>query len=149
VGASEKVAKMNIVNGTLYLAQLPLVYVLFKQGCSPNYLYVAIIPIYLFMLADNSRILRSLNPSFSFLRFLKDSYLDNFIPIILTTIASYVWIFFLPSTFLRLVTVSASSVIIFVLYYYFFVFDKSQRDSIIKMIYSKLHITKGISVNEV
>ena len=145
VGASEKVAKMNVVNGTLYLAQLPLVYVLFKQGCSPNYLYVAIIPIYLFMLADNSSILHSINPSFCFMHFMKDSYLDNFIPIILTAVAGYALICFLPSTFFRLLAVCTSSVIIFVLYYFFIVFDKSQRESILETVSSKLQITKSIS----
>lgn len=144
IGASEKVARMNIVNGTLYLAQLPLVYFLFKQQLSPNYLYVAIVPVYIIILISNSSMLKQLNDSFCSWKYLKESFVDNLIPIAVTCGLGYWMTSSLSVCFLRLVLVSMVSVLAFGAYYFFVVFNKEQRLSVRDSILAKLHINNFI-----
>ena len=140
IGASEKVARMNIVNGTLYLVQLPLVYFLFKQQLSPNYLYVAIVPVYIIILISNSSMLKQLNNSFSSWKYMKESFVDNLIPIAVTCGLGYWMTSVLPESFLRLFLVSLFSVSVFGAYYYFVVFNKEQRASVLDSVKTKLHL---------
>lgn len=140
IGASEHVARMNIVNGTLYLIQLPIVYLLFKQQLSPNYLYVSIVPVYILMIISNSSMLKKINSLFSFWRYTKESFIDNLIPIIVVCGAGYWLTNTLNESFGRVVLVSAVSVVVFGTYYYFVVFNKEQRVSVLDSVKTKLHL---------
>lgn len=140
IGASEKVARMNIMNGTLYLAQLPLVYFLFKQQLSPNYLYVAVVPVYIIILISNSCMLKQLNNSFGFWKYLKESFIDNLIPIAVTCGLGYWMRSTWRESIWSLLLVCFVSVMVFGAYYYFLVFDKEQRASVLDSVKTKLHL---------
>ena len=143
IGASEHVARMNIVNGTLYLIQLPIVYFLFKQQPSPNYLYVSIVPVYILMIISNSSMLKKINSSFSFWRYIKESFIDNLIPIFLVCCIGYWLAHTLNENFGRVVLVSTISVAMFGGYYYLVLFNKDQRTSVLNSVKTKLHLNNN------
>lgn len=140
IGASEHVARMNIVNGTLYLVQLPLVYFLFKQQFSPNYLYVAIIPVYIIILISNSMLLNKINTLFRSLKYIRESFIDNLIPIIVVSGFGYMLTKVCREGILRLFIVCIVSVFVFGTYYYFLVLDKEQKESVKNYFIIRLHI---------
>lgn len=145
VGASERVAQMNVTNGSLYLFQLALIYFLFKHGYSPSYLYVALVPVYCIILISNSINLKKINPLFNIMTFFKNSLLDNSLPVIITVFCGFLLLRVWHSCFLRLFVICTISIMIFGLYYYFIVFNKSQRVEFKGKVFSVLHINNSNS----
>jgi Na+-driven multidrug efflux pump len=142
IGASEKVALMNIINGTLYIAQLPIVYVLFRLGCPPPYLYISMVPVYVIILISSGLIMRTINPIYSITRYLVDSLLKNVLPVAIIAGFGYILIQVLQPCFVRLITVCIISIVVYGLYCYFILFAKNERASINDKILSLLRINK-------
>lgn len=140
VGASEKVALMNIVNGTLYVLQLPIAYLLFKIGCPPNYLYITMVPVYLIILFSSGLIMKTINPYFSLYRYFVDSFLKNIIPAIVVVLSTYYIIQIWDTCFWRLAVNSLISVVIFGFYSYFVLLDSKQRETVRNKLLVALHV---------
>lgn len=142
IGASEKVALMNIVNGTLYLIQLPIAYFLFKNGCPPPYLYISMVPVYLVILISSGMIMKRINSIFSLFRYIVDSLLKNLIPIVLVVLSGFYLMHVWRPCFLRLVVICIISVLFFGLYCYLILFDKGKRKAVKSRVVGAFRIKK-------
>lgn len=134
IGATPNVRNLNILNAFLYFSQLPVVYLVFKCGASPVYLYVVGLIIYFSALLLDLHILHGLIDNFSTRLYLYSAFVKNLPLFAISCCCLAYFQMTFDEGFIRLAIVCVSNVILFGAYFYVFVLDGQHRQAIIEKI---------------
>lgn len=107
IHAIGEVKRLNIYSGTISILKLPIAYLVLYFGCSPEWVFISIIPMtFLCMIAD----IFILNSSIEFhlLRTIYSLFIKNILLITLPAIISWYISTLMPTGFIRLVIVTIS-----------------------------------------
>ena len=138
IGATPNVRNLNILNAILYFLQLPLIYLVFKEGAAPFYLYIIGIFIQFMALLIDLRILSNLIQHFYLHLYLFSAFLKN-MPLLFVSCCCLIYIqTIMDEGFIRLLLGSLLNVILFSTYFYMIVLNREQRHAVIVTIKNRI-----------
>jgi len=138
IGATPNVRNLNILNSILYFSQLPIVYILFKEGATPSYLYIVGIFIQFLALFTDMCILRRLIADFSARLYIYSAFLKNIPLLVISSCCLFYIQTVMDEGFLRLSLICVTNVVLFGSYFYAVVLNKEQRQAVIEKIKNKI-----------
>lgn len=130
IHATGKIFKISFISGTLYLLELPVMYLLLKIWENPLYVYFCHVAFVYIVLLSNCCILKSYLKLFSISRYLKHAVLIPMILIMISSILPFLIYVQLEQSFLRLIFISTVSVCCLGLSTYWIALDREMREKI-------------------
>jgi len=137
--AANKVKRPSLINGSLYLLVIPISYVAFRCGISPEWSYMFNVMAVLVGMLSNAWTAFMYVPGFSFKRFFVDVFLRvMFVFLVLVIVVKGVQRLFADEGFIRLIIVSATSIVCLICLGYYVLMDKAMRANVVVQIKNKL-----------
>lgn len=138
IGATPHVRNVNLFNSVVLVLQLPVLYILFRFGEQPAYLYIVSIMGWMLNFFIDLRLLRKLIIGFSLRFYVINAFLRN-IPILVVISISQILIqSFFSETFFRLLITGVTSSSFFALYAFCILLNSQQRTQVKSKIKSRL-----------
>ena len=135
IHASGKIRSYSLISGSMWLLSVPISYALLSAGLFPEICYL--VRIFLFILIVPSALLITKRnvPEFNISFFLKKTILPMSIAVLIVLSTTFlVFRLFPDSSWIRFIVVCVTSSILVSLTSFFIVFDKNNRDSLIKKV---------------
>lgn len=140
IHATGRIKKFSFISGTIFLLNVPLLYILVKLNWSVNLAYCSLIPIDITILLTTLCITKILVKQIKIKEIITKSYFPNIGMAIIIYWLLYLIQSQLHESFLRLVIISFSSLILSLTYICFILLNSHQRQSLLKQLKHKLHI---------
>lgn len=139
IHASGKIRAMSFVNGTIWLAVVPITYIILKCGYSPTVPYITKCFLYVFVITANFYFTKKNIPAFNIMLYLRKAFMPSFVTVCVVLSFTYiVYIQFEESGIIRFIVTCTSSTVSVILSIYFIVFDKHNREKVINFILGKI-----------
>lgn len=135
--ATGNIKLSNIITGSILCFSLPLGYILLKLGLNPNYVFVGVIGTSMIADATNLIILRRYI-NFSILEFLRIVHLRCACHAIVTAIVPICILILMEDSFMRLVVVVISAIIMSALSGLYIALEKHDRDYVLSFVMNRL-----------
>ena len=139
IHATGKIKRPSFINGTLYLAVVPISYFAYKLGASPVVAFVFNVIAVIIGLLSNVWTLHLYLPNFSFFEYLKKVGIRIILFLVFYTIVLYFVSSLLTTSFLRLVVVCVVSIILSMIAV-LTVLTKQERQTLLKRFSSNKNI---------
>jgi len=144
IRAVGRIKEFQLIETLLYVLNIPIAYILFKQDYSPEYIYYVAIVISILTTFYRLYIGQKI-ANLKIKNFINNALMPSVVPIILAFIASFLFTNFLTSSIGRLLIISLTNISILLLYFYFFAistYEKTVIGSVIQKVRAKLLIWK-------
>ena len=140
IHATGRIKKFSFISGTIFLLNVPLLYILIKFNWNVNLAYCSLVPIDITILLTTLCVTKILVSQIKIKEIITKSYLPNIGMAIIISGLLYLIQCQLHESFLRLVIISFSSLILSLSYIYFILLNSNQRQSLLEQLKHKLHI---------
>ena len=140
IHATGRIKKFSFISGTIFLLNVPLLYILIKFNWNVNLAYCSLVPIDITILLTTLCVTKILVSQIKIKEIITKSYLPNIGMAIIISGLLYLIQYQLHESFLRLVIISFSSLILSLSYIYFILLNSNQRQSLLEQLKHKLHI---------
>ena len=144
IRAVGRIKEFQVVETIILVLNIPIIYILFKKGCSPEYIYYVSIllsvAISIYRLFIGEKIV-----GLNIKDFLSKTLLPLIIPIVIAFALTLLLNFMVSQSFFRLILVTLTSTSVLIFYFYFFAIsteEKSLLISIIKTVFTKIRLWK-------
>lgn len=136
IHANGNIMRPSFINGTLYLSVIPVSIIMFRNGVSPQYVYVYNIVAVAMGMMSNIWSLHLLMPTFRMGSFIFQVLVKCLAVAIFSFCATYLCSFYMEASWLRLVVTTLISTLIIAMLALCFVLDKEDVEAIRKKISS-------------
>lgn len=126
IHATGNIKYISIITGTVYLLNLPFLYVCYKLRANPNDAYTTLIITNIFIVASDMVILKHLVPQFSCLHYIKVIFIDTLVLAISSALCFLVYSA-MEESFSRLVVITLVNISCLGIITYSFLIDKETR----------------------
>ncbi|MDE6286276.1 MAG: hypothetical protein K2L99_04710, partial [Muribaculaceae bacterium] len=132
IHATGRVFRISFISGTLYLLELPLMWLLLRATQMPPVVYCVHACAVAGILLVNTLILKHQMPEFSVWRFWLSGVLWPAVPVTVTLVAVWMVALAVSGTWLRLLAVGATTIAVLGFLSWTCIFPRSVKDSILK-----------------